>query len=144
MLRRVPLGMVLAFVILHLTVEPALHAQQASPEVPPITFRTNTRLVLVDVVVTDKKGQPVTSLKAEDFTVEENGKKQKSRKTGRSRKFRSWYRPGLPLKLLPRQPPPVSSPITRSTSGRLESPLCCFWTPRILRSKNKPTDARKC
>ena len=77
MLRRVPLGMVLAFVILHLTVEPALHAQQASPEVPPITFRTNTRLVLVDVVVTDKKGQPVTSLKAEDFTVEENGKKQK-------------------------------------------------------------------
>jgi VWFA-related protein len=33
--------------------------------------------VLVDVVVTDKKGQPITGLKAEDFTVEENGKKQK-------------------------------------------------------------------
>jgi VWFA-related protein len=33
--------------------------------------------VVVDVVVTDKKGQPVTGLKAEDFTVEENGKKQK-------------------------------------------------------------------
>ena len=34
--------------------------------------------MVVDVVVTDKKGQPVTGLKAEDFTVEENGKKQKT------------------------------------------------------------------
>ena len=33
--------------------------------------------MVVDVVVTDKKGEPVTGLKAEDFTVEENGKKQK-------------------------------------------------------------------
>ena len=29
------------------------------------------------MVVTDKKGQPITGLKAEDFTMEENGKKQK-------------------------------------------------------------------
>src|SRR5258708_33762081 len=77
MLRRLPFGMVLALVVLNLTVEPTLRAQQSSAEVPSITLRTNTRLVLVDVVVTDKKGQPVTSLKAEDFTVEENGKKQK-------------------------------------------------------------------
>ncbi len=77
MLRRLPFGMVLALVVLNLTVEPTLRAQQSSAEVPSITFRTNTRLVLVDVVVTDKKGQPVTSLKAEDFAVEENGKKQK-------------------------------------------------------------------
>jgi VWFA-related protein len=54
-----------------------LNAQQASGSEPTITIRTNTRLVVVDVVVTDKKGQPVTGLKAEDFTVEENGKKQK-------------------------------------------------------------------
>jgi VWFA-related protein len=77
MLRRLPLPMVLVLVLLTLTVEPTLRAQQAPTEVPSITFRTNTRLVLVDVVVTDKKGQPVTALKAEDFTVEENGKKQK-------------------------------------------------------------------
>lgn len=54
-----------------------LNAQQAPADVPAITIRVNTRLVVVDVVVTDKKAQAVTGLKAEDFTVEENGKKQK-------------------------------------------------------------------
>src|SRR5713101_2022839 len=77
MLRRLPFGMVLALVVLNLTGEPTLRAQQSSAEVPSVTFRTNTRLVMVDVVVTDKKGQPVTGLKADDFTVEENGKKQR-------------------------------------------------------------------
>ena len=52
-------------------------AQDASANVPSMTIRTNSRLVMVDVVVTDKKGQPITGLKAEDFTLEENGKKQK-------------------------------------------------------------------
>jgi VWFA-related protein len=51
--------------------------QDGASAVPSFTIRANTRLVLVDVVVTDKKGQPITGLKAEDFTVEENGKKQK-------------------------------------------------------------------
>ncbi len=54
-----------------------LSAQQASADVPTLTIRANTRLVVVDVVVRDKKGQPITGLKAEDFTVEENGKKQR-------------------------------------------------------------------
>lgn len=54
-----------------------VHGQGATPEVPSFTIRANSRLVMVDVVVTDKKGQPITGLKAEDFTVEENGKKQK-------------------------------------------------------------------
>ncbi|MGA3087200.1 MAG: VWA domain-containing protein [Terriglobales bacterium] len=64
--------------LVKLAVGPALlSAQQVSGDVPTITIRANTRLVVVDVVVTDKKGQPVTGLKPEDFTVEENGKKQK-------------------------------------------------------------------
>ncbi|MFZ0480644.1 MAG: VWA domain-containing protein [Terriglobales bacterium] len=54
-----------------------LSAQAPSSEVPPITIRTSTRLVVLDVVVTDKKGQPVTGLKADDFVVEESGKKQR-------------------------------------------------------------------
>jgi VWFA-related protein len=39
--------------------------------------RTNTRLVIVDVVATDAKGQPVKNLVAKDFSVFENGKQQK-------------------------------------------------------------------
>ncbi len=54
-----------------------LSAQEAPADVPTITIRANTRLVVVDVVVTDKKGHPIAGLKAEDFTVEENGKKQR-------------------------------------------------------------------
>jgi VWFA-related protein len=55
----------------------ALVAQETPTDIPAITIRSNTRLVVVDVVVTNRSGQPVTGLKAEDFTVEENGKKQK-------------------------------------------------------------------
>ncbi|MGB9205936.1 MAG: VWA domain-containing protein [Terriglobales bacterium] len=54
-----------------------VRTQESNSAVPSFTIRANTRLVMVDVVVRDKKGQPVTGLKAEDFTVEENGKKQK-------------------------------------------------------------------
>jgi VWFA-related protein len=64
--------------ILDLAASPTiLSAQQSPADVPPITIRANTRLVVVDVVVTDKSGQPVNGLKPEDFTLEENGKKQK-------------------------------------------------------------------
>jgi VWFA-related protein len=41
------------------------------------TLRTNTRLVVVDVVATDNKGQPVTDLTPADFTLLEDGKPQK-------------------------------------------------------------------
>lgn len=79
MLRKLPFRMALALaMILNLADGPTmLSAQQAPADVPTITIRANTRLVVVDVVVTDKKGQPVTGLKAEDFTLEENGRKQK-------------------------------------------------------------------
>jgi VWFA-related protein len=43
----------------------------------PQTFRTTTRLVVVDVVATDEKGLPVKDLKAEDFAVKENNEPQK-------------------------------------------------------------------
>jgi VWFA-related protein len=79
MLRHLPFQIALASVMcLNLAVSPTiLSAQQAPADVPTLTIRTNTRFVVVDVVVTDKKGQPVTGLKADDFTLEENGKKQK-------------------------------------------------------------------
>jgi VWFA-related protein len=79
MLRNLPFRTALPLaLILDLLAGPAsLSAQQAPDDVPTITIRANTRLVVVDVVVTHKSGQPITGLKPEDFTLEENGKKQK-------------------------------------------------------------------
>ncbi len=65
-----------------------LSAQQPAPQtsapapsapsgVPATVLRVTTRLVLVDVVVTDKQGQPVTDLTRDDFTLLENGKPQR-------------------------------------------------------------------
>jgi VWFA-related protein len=71
-------GVLAAGLILHLAASPLiLSAHEGATEMPPITIRVATRLVVIDVVVTNKKGKPITGLKAEDFTVEENGKKQK-------------------------------------------------------------------
>jgi VWFA-related protein len=50
--------------------------EKAAPREPASTLRVTTRLVLVDVVVTDKKGQPVTDLTVDDFVVKEGGQRQ--------------------------------------------------------------------
>jgi hypothetical protein len=50
-----------------------LSAHDARADVSSLTIRSNTRLVIVDVIVTDKKGQPVTGLKPEDFTNRNQG-----------------------------------------------------------------------
>ncbi|MGZ4900343.1 MAG: hypothetical protein ACXV8X_11860, partial [Candidatus Angelobacter sp.] len=58
--------------------QPAPSQQPASDTYQsPTTLRTNTRLVVVDVVATDSKGQPVPDLKAADFTLLEDGKPQR-------------------------------------------------------------------
>lgn len=50
--------------------------QQTSGQQTPPVLRATTRLVVLDVVASDDKGSPVTGLKAEDFTVTENGEEQ--------------------------------------------------------------------
>lgn len=79
MLRNLPVRIALSSVLVFNLAAPpmTMRAQQPPAEVPTVTIRANTRLVTVDVVVTDKKGEPVTGLKPENFTLEENGKKQK-------------------------------------------------------------------
>lgn len=52
-------------------------SQEISDQLPTPTVRVNTRLVMVDVIVTDKDGKPITNLKPTDFALEESGKKQK-------------------------------------------------------------------
>ena len=54
---------------------PAPHSQLAAQERRSFTARTTA--VLVDVVVRDKKGRPVTDLSAADFEVYEDGVRQK-------------------------------------------------------------------
>jgi VWFA-related protein len=57
----------------------ALVAQQPSPppEEPGLVVRVTTRMVQVDTVVLDKEGHPVKGLKADDFTVTEDGVRQR-------------------------------------------------------------------
>lgn len=53
-----------------------LPLQAQSPQQSQSVLRATTRLVILDVVATDEKGQPVPDLKAEEFTVLEDGKPQ--------------------------------------------------------------------
>src|SRR5579872_5385686 len=55
--------------------EPVRSPGQNQPE-PPLVLKATTRLVDASVVV-QRKGQPVTGLKKDDFTVTDNGKPQK-------------------------------------------------------------------
>ena len=55
--------------------------QSATPPPPPPdqpVFRTGINTVRVDVIVTDRQGNPVTDLKLEDFEIQEDGKPQKA------------------------------------------------------------------
>src|SRR5690349_18321279 len=58
---------------------PAQAAQPGAnqPGQPPIVFKTEVNYVEVDAVVTDAQGNFVRNLKADDFTVLEDGKPQK-------------------------------------------------------------------
>ena len=67
----------LLFVTLTLAVSP-LSAQTAAPDPskPVARFQSNVSVVLVDVVVTDSKDEPVTALDKKDFAILEDGKRQ--------------------------------------------------------------------
>ena len=72
-----------------LTAGAGLVAQQPAPAAPPPAqqqppppdqpiFRGGINTVRVDVIVTDRQGNPVTDLKLEDFEIQEDGKPQKA------------------------------------------------------------------
>src|SRR6266568_6564092 len=56
-----------------------IHSQDKKPNKSDDqdVIKVTSNLVSLDVIVKDKKGKPVTDLKAEDFTVSENGVPQK-------------------------------------------------------------------
>lgn len=65
-------------VVLLLSVSSSLRGQTSQPEVNNTlpTFRSSTRVVIVDVVVTGSKREPVTGLGKDDFVVSEDGHAQ--------------------------------------------------------------------
>lgn len=67
------------FLMCPLLLNAAFQAYAAKkPEPQPVpSFESNVRVVLLDVVVTDSKGNPVTGLRQDDFRVFEDGKPQK-------------------------------------------------------------------
>jgi len=80
----------------------ALQALSQSTSQSQTVLRATTRLVILDVVATDEKGQPVPDLKAEDFTVLEDGKPQQLIDF-------SFQRPAATTQTLPRLAPNVVS-----------------------------------
>ena len=55
---------------------PSVGSDEHVGEPSPFKLKVATRMVLVDVVVTGKDGKPVGDLKADDFEILENGRKQ--------------------------------------------------------------------
>ena len=51
-------------------------AAQAPPDAAPQAFRAEVNFVTVDVAAVDRFGEPITTLTADDFTVEEDGAAQ--------------------------------------------------------------------
>src|SRR5256885_10255129 len=66
--------------LIALCLVPAVFAQTFAPQAPvnsrDYTFKVNSELVLVNLVVRDKQGNLVRGLKSGDFTVYEDGKQQ--------------------------------------------------------------------
>ncbi|HET6180280.1 MAG TPA: VWA domain-containing protein [Candidatus Sulfotelmatobacter sp.] len=91
-----------------------LHAQSAPPgsNTAP-TIKTNVRRVLVDVVVTNDKGDAVTGLHKEDFEILEDGKTQSVAT------FEEHHGAPLTLLKMPHMPPHVYTnfPLTQSADS---------------------------
>jgi VWFA-related protein len=64
----------LAIVLAGLAAIP-LHGQEPAPQTPPV-IRAGVDQVVIDVIVTDALGRPVTGLTAADFTLRERGDAQ--------------------------------------------------------------------
>ncbi|HEY4675603.1 MAG TPA: VWA domain-containing protein [Candidatus Angelobacter sp.] len=101
---------------------------QGNSAKPPFTLKTATHLVLVDVVVTDGKGKPVTGLKAEDFAVTEDGHPQ----TVRSFSFQQpAISSDLPQPASAALPPGVVTNIPQYKQGDI-------WNVIVLDALNSP------
>jgi VWFA-related protein len=108
-----------------------LLAQTAVPgeNTPISTLRINSRAVLLDVIVTDSSGKPITGLPKDAFTVTEQGKPQKIsffEENGAARTAQPAVMPKLPPDVFTNfspfpQPPAVNVLLLDSLNTRMES-----------------------
>src|SRR6267142_3257711 len=85
---------------------------QSEPVQSPNVIRSNSRLVIVDVVATDGQGNPVTDLTEKDFTVLESGRPQKIESF-------SFQNPSTPVEQPASLPPNVISNVPRRATTSL-------------------------
>src|SRR5436190_2111367 len=78
-IRRLKGFLSLLMLIVFLIAATPIHSQDQKPNKSDDqdVIKVTSNLVSLDVIVKDKRGKPVTDLKAEDFTVSENGVPQK-------------------------------------------------------------------
>src|SRR6185295_3453907 len=67
----------LAVLVLAVALAAPLAAQAPAPAASPPAFRTGTAVVLLDVVIRDKKGRTIPDIRPEEIEVYEDGVKQK-------------------------------------------------------------------
>ena len=112
--RRARAGCALALALSLATPLPA--APPAEPAKP--SFPAQAEVVTVDVVVTDRRGEPVLDLRREDFTVSEDawGRRwsRSTRCSGRPRRRPPWPPPARRPRC--RGPPRTSEPLARAAS----------------------------
>src|ERR1700740_2219908 len=72
------IGLIICWLLLQSAGRPGAHAQQPTTATPSDlgVIHVETREVLVDAVVTDKKGNYIRDLAQKDFKVWEDGKEQ--------------------------------------------------------------------
>ena len=95
-------------------------------------FRTTTRLVQVDMVVTDKQGRPIPGLTAIDFTVMQDGKPQKFDVFEAAHRYSTGVRIRLPLPTPPKLPP-------NTYSNHPSDATADSWTIVLFDLLNTPT-----
>ena len=99
----------LAVAFLSVVAVATLSAQTEDLQAPTATFPAEVEQVIVDVVVTDKKGVPVEGLTAADLIVEEDGDRQA---------IETFEAVVLPAEPTPMNPPPPRISVNTTPEAR--------------------------
>src|ERR1041385_6198978 len=107
---------------------------------PAAVLKVTTRLVVVDVVATDRKGNPVTDLRQEDFTVTEDGKPQDVRAFS----FQNATKPGeQPARATPSEKPLPANMVTNVRRSKAGAPLAVLLLDGINTRLNNQQYAKQ-